>query len=153
MAAGLGISSGISDFGTAYGDLVASKGASEAAGSFNEAATLEMQNEQLAKASGNIQLAQTRRQIYQSESATQAAVGGAGLKMGGSSAAILRSSAQQGALATGLVSEQTQINITGYEAQAQAYTAQAQQEQQLAKSDQAGGIMSGIAGVASIFGF
>lgn len=146
------IGSGISDFGAAAGDLFASQGASKAAQSFGEAASLETQNAQIAEASGNIQLAQQRRQLYQSESGTAADVGGAGLKMSGSAANVLRSSGQQGALAGSLISAQTQINVLGFQAQANAYEGQESEEQALAKADQSGGIMSALSGVASIAG-
>lgn len=141
---------GISDFGAAVGDLFASQGSKKAAQSFGQAATLEEQNAEIAKASGNIQLAQQRRQLYQSESGTMADVAGAGLKMSGSAANVLRSSGQQGALAGSLIAAQTQINVTGYEAQANAYQGQQTQEEQLAKSQQSSGIMSAISGIASI---
>ncbi|MGO9997507.1 MAG: hypothetical protein ACLPKW_07140 [Acetobacteraceae bacterium] len=144
------IAGGIGDFGTAVGDIFASQGSTEAASSFGQAAQLEEQNAQIAKASGNIQLAQQQRAVYTSESGTRADVAGAGLKMGGSAAAVLRSSASQGALGGALISAQTQANVLGYQAQANAYEGQQSEEEALSKAQSAGGIMSAISGVVGI---
>lgn len=142
----------IGDFGAAAGDLFAARGSTAAAASYGEAATLEEQNAQIEQASGKLQEAAERRTVYQSLSGTQADVAGAGLKLSGSAQNILRSSAQQGSLAQSLISEQTQINVLGYEAQATAYSGQEEQEKALASAQKMGGIMSGLSGAASLVG-
>lgn len=154
MAEGSGsfadVGAGIGEFGAAVGDLFAARGATAAAASYGKAATLEEQNAQIEAASGKLQEAAERRTVYQSLSGTRADVAGAGLKLSGSAENVLRSSAQQGTMATALISEQTAINVQGFEAQATAYTGQEEQEQALAKADKLGAIMNGISGAVSM---
>lgn len=142
----------LNDFGTAFGDLTASKGSKEAAKSFGEAASLEDENAQIAKASGAIEQAQMGRAVYQNMSQATAAMGGNGLKLTGSGQDILRSSAQQGALAGAKIGAQTQVQVTGYEAQAGAYRSQQKQEEMLSKSQQSSGGMSAMGGIMQMAG-
>ncbi len=160
------IGSGIGSFGAAAGDLITQNGYYTAAKHYTnagnlegEAATIFGENANIARASGAIQESQAKRQIYRSESSTEAAAGGAGLRGGGSVGDILRSSTQQGALQLGLLGANSQIQVNSYLQQQKS--AQVASEGYYAESDNAtaqgnaAGSKSGfdmLSGIASIAG-
>lgn len=150
------IGTGIADFGAAAGDLITQQGYYRAAQGYTQAGNIEGENATIANASGAIQLAQQKRELYKSESSTEAAAGGAGLRGGGSMSSILRSSASQGALQQAITGAQTEINVNNYREQATALyaesdqaTAQGNAAGSKSGSDMLGGIMS-MVGVAAM---
>ena len=143
------VGAGVGAFGAAAGDLFASKGASEAAASYGEAARAAQQEANIAGYTGLVQKSMAARQLYQTNSTASADTGANGLRMGGSAAAIVRSNTAQGALTQGLIGAQTQVNVIGYEAQAQSDLAQQQQAENLAASSKSSGLFSSIGGAIS----
>lgn len=123
---------------------------------YQEAASLEAENAQLAGAAGDVKIAQQNRQNYEVRSATEAAQAGAGFKMSGSGLDILRENVEQGQLATGLLGIQKSIDVNTYNIQAESYEAAAQQAQAQAGAAYSsasgagtGGIFGGIGAVVS----
>jgi hypothetical protein len=136
------LSGGVSDLFGAAGD------AAEAS-AYANAAKIDQQNAQLAQEGGDISKYQEQRKIYQTLGGTQAEVAGAGFANSGSSQDILRSGAQQGALAKAQIQVQTDINVNSYEEQAQANLGM----ENAAKAASAGGIAGGLLGiVGGLFG-
>lgn len=132
----------VSGVGGAVSDLFKSQGNSAQATDFQGAATLAEQNAQLSAASTRIQEAQTSRTVAQSLGTTQADIAGAGFTNSGSALDILKSSAQQGALAKSLVNIQGAINENSYAAQAGAYTGEAKAAQEASTAGTVGAIAS-----------
>lgn len=157
-------SSTFSDIGGAVSDLFASSGdKAKAQGDFIEAkdyslaSDLATQNEKFAETSTAIKQAQLDRSIYQTIGGQQADVAGAGFAQSGSAIDLLRSSAQQGALTKAVAGQQGLIQEAGYKEQAESYANMSQAatiagnaENDAAKGSMIGGIIKGIAGVASI---
>lgn len=145
IAGGLQVGGGLLDlvggFEKAAGyDLEASayeKGA-EAAGTnilYSQEATAIRQYQQIRKA-------------FTQVGAEEAALAGNELSSGGSGLYLLRSSVQQGALASGLIGLQGAVEQAGYRAQQQSDTLLAEQAKSAAGSSVLGGIASGIMGIA-----
>lgn len=120
-----GIGDIVTELGGAVGSLFTSQGNAAEAASYTGAAQLEQQNAQLTAASTRIQSTQIARQVSQSLGTTQADVAGAGFTESGSALDILRSSAQQGSLASSLVNINGAINENAYAAQSGADLAKA----------------------------
>lgn len=140
----------MSGFGSAFSDLFQGAGDFAASSAYKQAAGYAGQEAEIAKRSGAIQLEQANRQIYQTISGQQAAVAGGGFTGGGSNQYLQRASEQQAGLTRAIVSNQTNINVLGFQAQQAADIGQAQQAELTGAGNVAGGIL-GIA--ASIFGF
>ena len=164
---------------TAAADLLQGQGDVLEGQAYGTAANLAELNAQYARASTSIQAAQAQRQTYQVIGNEKAEVAGAGLKSAGTAADLLRSSAQQGALNQAITVSQGQIQVAGYNEQAQSYTAMqgaanlaagAQQQgaagemdvalsdlstaaayQKSAEGSEIAGGISGVAAVASLF--
>lgn len=143
IAAGIGALGGaVQDLFAGFGSLDSSKGSQLTADALLKAgASYKLAQRSYIRAEGiathdaaisrqitRIQEQQNNRQVYQSESATQSEVAGAGFAAGGSGGDILRSSAQQGALAAHLIQLQGRETATAYVEQAQAYKGQAANE-------------------------
>lgn len=164
--------SSIASFGAASGDLITQGGYYAAAQGYTKAGNMEnlagqdtLQQEKIAAASGGIQIAQAKRQLYQSVGSTEAAAGGAGLKLGGSIASVVRSSIGQGALQQAIIGANTQNTIKNLDAQAQGEFAQAQgfyseSSSATAQGNAAGaasgtsnlmGMVAGVGAVAAMF--
>jgi hypothetical protein len=161
-ALGSGISSAagaVSSFAGAAGDLITAAGEQQAAGLFGQAATLAGQSATEEEAVGKLQQVQTARQVMLTQSNATAAAAANGLRISGSSADIIRSNAQQGALANQLIGENTQINVNSYleqqiadqEEQEQAETA-ASAAKKAASGGFLGGILQGLGAVTSFAG-
>ncbi len=114
-------------------------GFAEAKG-YKQAAGFAAQNAIISQEAGDIKQAQEERRIFKTLGTQAAGYAGAGLTAGGSAQAVLRSSLSQGALEKAIINEQTQINVTGYKAQAAQFSA-------MAKAAKTGGIGSIIGGV------
>lgn len=132
----------ISAGGQAFQDLFGSQGAAAEANSYKGAALLARQNAQLSSASTRIQDTQLARQIFQTEGTQVADVAGAGFTESGSALDLLRSSAQQGALAKSLTNIQGAINENSYAAQAGAYEGAAAAAGENANANTIGAIAS-----------
>lgn len=146
-----GIGTAIGDFGGAISDLFGSQGSSAEASEYGKAASLEGQNATLAKAATQLQVAQTGRQVYAATSQAKGAAGANGIALSGSVEDILRSTAQQGSLATSMIQTQGNINVTSYLAEENAYLGQQKEAEALSKGQGAGGILDALGGIASIF--
>lgn len=144
-----GIGAGVGAFGSAAGDLFASTGASKTAASYGEAAVSAEQEAGIAGYTGLVQKSMAARQLYKTNSTASADTGANGLRMGGSAAAIVRSNTAQGALTQGLIGAQSQVNVIGYEAQAQSDLAQQQQAENLAAASKSSSMFSNISGAIS----
>jgi hypothetical protein len=129
-----GASSLVSGFASSAGSKAAAK-------YFGEAADY-------AQLGGELKNRMIQRQAYQTIGQEQAATAGNGFQMEGSSADIMRSSAQQAGIARGINTINTDIQVQGYNAQAASAKA-------AASAQSSGGIMGGIGGIigaaASIF--
>lgn len=138
-----GIGSGVQDLFGGIGSL-------KEADAYKLAGKYAAQNAVIAGEAGQIKLEQANRAVYKTLGAQAAGYGAAGLTSGGSAQEVLRDSVMQGSLEKAIIGEQTQINVTGYKAQA----AQFQGMAGAAKSAGIGGILGGIAKVAgAIFAF
>lgn len=98
----------------AQGDLAESD-------NYDQAATLAQQNEAFTEQSTRIQDMQQQRQITQTIGGQQAGVAAAGFASGGSAGDLMRDSANQGALARGVLAQQGTITEAGYNEQAQSF--------------------------------
>lgn len=141
----MGLFSGL--FGAA-GDFAAAAGHHLEANSYRTARNYANQNATIAREAGDIRLEQTGRQIYRTLGAQSASYAGAGLSGGGSADSVLRSSVSQGALEKAIVNEQTQINVTGYKAQAAQFSGMAS----AADAAAVGSVAAGIGGIFGAFG-
>lgn len=126
--------------GGAVSDLFGGVAGLSEAGAYQKAATIAGQNVGLEQTSTALQETALARQAYQTISASKASVAGAGFAAGGSAGDILRSSAQQAALAKGITGVQGAITEAGFAQQAAAYSGQAA----AAKTKGAGGIFGGL---------
>lgn len=102
---------------------------------YGYAQTLAQQNAAYTAASTNISATQQERQTTMTIGSQKAAVGGAGLAESGSALDLLRNSAQQGALAQGVLVTQGQMQEAGYEEQAQSYAVMQSAAQQTASTE------------------
>jgi len=142
-----------SDVGGAINDLFSGIGKEAQASGLSQAANLEEQNVQLAKESGALQETMAQRKIEMGIGTEEAGVAGAGFSSGGSAGDLLRASQEQAALTKGVIGVQTQINVTGYEAQAAAYTSEANAASSGGIASFFGSALKGVGAVASLFGF
>jgi hypothetical protein len=146
---------------------------------YGEAATAADVNAQYTAQSTAVQQAQADRALFLNVGETKADVAASGFGEGGSAGDILRSSASQGALNHAVLGQQGLITEAGYEQQAQSYRtmqqasglasqedilaaqgeqqtaagyeAAAQADRTAAKGSDIAGILSAVAGVASLF--
>jgi hypothetical protein len=153
-----GLGGAIQTIGGAIGSLFETQGNAAEAQSYTQAAVLEGQNAQLTEAATRIQETQTARTVAQSLGTTQADVAGAGFTESGSALDIIRSSAQQGALATALVNVQGAINENAYAAEEGKYYAQAKAANEAGTANTVGaianiasGALGLISGASSIY--
>lgn len=128
--------------GQALQDLFGSEGATAEANSYSTAAQLAEQNASLTAASTRIQETQLARKVFQTEGTQIADVASAGFTESGSALDLLRSSAQQGALAKSLTNIQGAINENSYAAQAGAYKGAAAAAGENAQANTIGAIAS-----------
>lgn len=98
----------------AQGDLAESS-------QYDEAAVLAGQNEAYTEQSTRIQDMQQQRQITQTLGSERATTAAAGFSSGGTALNLLRDSANQGALARGVLQQQGLITEAGYTEQQQSY--------------------------------
>lgn len=142
--------SGIGDLFDGIGSIISAGGDKAEAKAYARASEFASQNAVISQEAGDIKLAQAGRAIYKTLGAQQAGYAAAGLTGGGSAQDVLRSSVSQGALEKAIVNEQTQINVTGYKAQAAEFTGMQQAADAAATAKTVGGI-GGIIG--AVLGF
>lgn len=133
--------------GDLFGGIFGALGNASEADAYGTAAKLAGQNAVISQEAGNIRTEQTQRQIYKVLGQQGAGYAAGGLTSSGSAQDVLRSSVSQGSLEKSIVNEQTQINVTGYEAQA----AQFKGMQGAAEAAAGGGLLGGILGAVLKF--
>jgi hypothetical protein len=106
---------------TAQGLRIKAQGDIAEASNYDLAATLAQQNEAYTAQSIRVQQAQSDRAVTQAIGGQQAGVAGAGFAASGSALDIMRDSAQQGALAHGVLAQQGAITEAGFEEQARSF--------------------------------
>lgn len=136
----------VSDIFAGFGDLTQAKGDILEQQAYEKAAALARQNVEFTKESTAIKEAQQGRELSLSLGRTTSEVAGAGFAASGSALDILRSSAQQGAIAKAVTGEQGLITEAGYQEQAESYDLMAQAAGNAAKNAQTASIGSFIAG-------
>lgn len=140
------IAGGIGDLFQATGDRLEAK-------NYEEAQHLALINKQFTKSSTAIEQQQAGRQIAQTIGAQEAGVGGTGFAETGSAMSLLRSSAQQGALAHQTIAVNGLLAETSEQAQADAYGNMAKAAKNAATGDTVAGIGGIIGGFAKFLGF
>jgi hypothetical protein len=152
-----GIGGAVSDLFAAQNDKATAAADIQAAGLFGQAYTQAAQNAAIAENTGKFQQVQTARQVSLTQGTAAATASAGGLRLSGSAAAIIRSNAQQGAVASQEISMQTGINVNSYMEQAEADKAEQTQAlaaaaaaQAAAKSSGIGAIFSGASGLVDL---
>lgn len=115
------VGQGASDIFAGFGDIDKMKADELEQGQDELAAQYAGQEAQFSQQSTAIQLAQKNRQATMAMGKTASEVAGAGFAASGSALDIMRSNAQQGALAQAVTSEQGQIQTQGYQEQQQSF--------------------------------
>lgn len=110
---------------SAQGLRIKAQGDIAEATNYDAAAVLAQQNEAYTAQSTRVQQAQLGRQVTQAIGGQRASVAAAGFGTGGSAYDLMRDSAQQGALARGVLGQQGAITEAGYDEQARSYTTMA----------------------------
>jgi len=103
---------------------------------YDLAANLAKENSAYTQQSTRIQQFQEARKETQTIGAQRAAVGGAGFAEGGSAFYLMRDSANQGAMAQGVIGLQGAITEAGFNEQAQSFTTMAETGRATAASEQ-----------------
>lgn len=134
-----GITSDLSAQVTATGDIAEAQ-------SYDLAAQLAGENEQLTKTQTAVKEQQTAREVYQTIGSQTAGVAAGGFAESGSALDLLRNSAGQGALSQALVGEQGQMTENSYAEQQQSYQIMASALQNEASQE------SSLGGLSAIFG-
>lgn len=136
----------VSDLFSGIGDLTQAQGAAAEAQNYQLAEQYALQEEQAAKMSTAIQVAQQNRELSMSLGRTTSQVAGAGFAASGSALDILRSSAAQGSIAKAVTNYQGQITQAGYQEQAQSYANMASAAQKAESGDTISAIGSFVGG-------
>ena len=113
--------SGVSDIFAGFGDIDKMKADELESGQYTEAAQFAGEEAEYSQDSTAIQMAQKNREATMAMGKTASEVAGAGFAANGSALDIMRSNAQQGALATAVTSENGQIQTQGYQEQQQSF--------------------------------
>ena len=137
--------------GGAVQDLFASKGYGIEAGAYTQAAALARENAKFTEESTAVQEFQAKRKEFQVIGGQQSDVAAAGFAASGSALDLLRSSTSQAALTNEMVQQQGLITEAGYNEQASSYDAMAAAARNAQSGAEIGGILKGVAAVASVF--
>jgi hypothetical protein len=143
---GTDITAGVSDIFAGFGDEAKAQMDRDEQAEYTLASKLATQNQQYTQMSTAIQEAQQQREITQALGKTTAQVAGAGFATSGSALDIMRSNAQQGAMAHATLQEQGLITEAGYQEQAQSYTLMASAAGEAASAEKTAAIGSFVAG-------
>lgn len=153
-----GVGSAFDAFGSFEQAGFAKTGAEQEEQAYEKAAQLAGENATVAQASTDIQALQEQRRFNLTMGKQEAELGAAGVATGGSAAGttadLVRSSAEQGSLAQSLIRSQGFLNTQSYKMQQNAYEGQAQAAgvaASAAGAKQMGSIFSGVLGVAGMF--
>lgn len=148
------IGKSVSGLGGAVSSLFSSEGSSAAAQGYEQAAKIADSNADIAKTSYQLQQTQAARQFQQTLGSQKAEVASAGFRSSGSALNLMADSASQGAITQAMIGVNGQIQVNGYQQQAQAYRG----EEASAKAASSGGMLgslfsaaSSIASIASLF--
>jgi hypothetical protein len=115
------VAGGVSDIFAGFGDIDKMKADELEQGQYDQAAAFAGQEAQFSQQSTAIQVAQKNRETTMAMGRTASEVAGAGFAASGSALDIMRSNAQQGALAQAVTSENGMIQTQGYEQQQQSF--------------------------------
>lgn len=142
------IGKGVSGLGGAVSSLFSSEGSSAAAEGYDKAAKIADTNADIAKTSYQLQQTQAARQFQQTLGSQKAEVASAGFRSSGSALNLMADSASQGAITQAMIGVNGQIQVNGYQQQAQAYEG----EEAAAKSASSGGLLGGLfSGIGGLF--
>jgi hypothetical protein len=134
-----------SDLFAGFGDFDKAKGDEAEQQQYSDAAAYAGQESQFTAQSTAIKEAQQNRELSLALGKTESQVAGAGFAMSGSASAVLRSSAQQGALQQAVTGQQGMITEQGFNEQQQAYESMASAAGEAAKSANTAAIGSFVA--------
>ena len=115
------VAGGVSDIFAGFGDIDKMKADELEQGQYDQAAAYAGQEAQYSQDSTAIQLAQKKRETTMAMGRTASEVAGAGFAASGSGLDIMRSNAQQGALAQAVTSEQGMVQTQSYQEQQQSF--------------------------------
>lgn len=121
---------------TAEGLRTKAQGDIAEANNYDLAGNLANENAAFTEQSTRIQQQQQQRQETQTIGGQKAAEGGAGFSSGGSAFYLMRDSANQGALSSGVIGMQGAINEAGYNEQAQSFETMASVGRETAASEE-----------------
>ena len=147
---GTGLSIGgdiLGGFSTYQADQAKAQGLRAESRAYNLAAGYAAGDVQLAEESKMIREYQTQRKVSEVEGAQVAQAGSAGFASGGSGLSLLKESASQGALATGLVNVQGEQIAQNYRAQQAADIGLSSQSANAAKAADTSGIEGFLGGI------
>lgn len=130
----MAVGAGVSDIFSAFGDIDKMKADELEQQQYEQAAQFAGQEAQFSQDSTAIQVAQKNRETTMAMGRTMSEVAGAGFAASGSALDIMRSNAQQGALAQAVTSENGMIQTQGYEQQEASYNIMAEIAGNAAKS-------------------
>ena len=136
----------VQDLFGGFADFTKGAGAAAEAKQYGMAEKLAKQNAEFEQESTAIRVMQQDRTTYQMTGGAQADVAAAGFSNSGSSLDILRSNAQQGALASAVLEKQGAITTAGYQEQAKSYGIMQKAAKAQESSDFLGGIGSFLGG-------
>ncbi|MFZ0373021.1 MAG: hypothetical protein WAL39_06870 [Xanthobacteraceae bacterium] len=115
------VGAGVSDIFAGFGDVDKMKADELEQGQYDQAAAYAGQEAEISQMSTQIQEAQKVRQTTMAMGKTASEVAGAGFAASGSGLDIMRSNAQQGALAQAVTSEQGMVQTQSYQEQQQNF--------------------------------
>lgn len=118
------ITNAVTQYGQSTAENLASKGYSDEATSYTNAAAIARQNETLAGAAGQIEQAQIGLEVGRTIGSQQASIAAAGFGSGGTALSLMRASQRQGSIEQQLTGTNAEIQQMGYEQQAQAAEAE-----------------------------
>lgn len=158
--AGLGgsglTSTGIADvaggIGGVFAGFQAAEGYDTEAHLYSEGAAQARQQGRLASEVEDLQAFQLNRKVALTESAQRSAAATNGLSEAGSAAALLRESARQGGEAEANLLFNTSQKVAQFQDQASAADVQARAAHDAASGSIVGGLLKGVAGIASFAG-
>ncbi|MDR3562043.1 MAG: hypothetical protein P4N59_11495 [Negativicutes bacterium] len=143
------IGQGISDIGGAVSDLFQSQAYGDSVQGYEASANQAFLNAKVAQSSANVNNAIELRTVTQGVGTTAADLAGAGFADSGTGLALVQSSAEQGAQGEAVTALNGQNQVNNYNAQGQAYLAEAAAAKAAQSGSIFGGIFSAISAVAS----
>lgn len=136
--------------GGLVGGIFDSKASSAEAGSYETAAKIADENARLTEEETGIKQFEEERKLSHTIGTQEATIAANGFQEGGSGAYILADSARQGALASGMIGVEGQIQENAYKTQAEKARGEAAAARAASKKSMMGGMFSAV---SSIIGF